>query len=258
MKQKDRLYVMSIEKAMAVFFFIANGKEPAGISQLARQLNLSIGAAQRVTFTLEKLGFLKKLQNKQGYILGHKAWGLGLALVRDIDLRNIAHPYLEELSGKIGETVNLAILEGTDIVYLDRIKTEQILNINLNIGSRLPAYCSSMGKAIMAFLPEEEVCELLDKVEMEAFTENTPTDKEKLLDYLKEVRRQGFAINAAEINVGVMSVATPIRGSSGKVVAAVNIAIPSSRVTLQDLKTRYAQDLLRVAAIISEAIGYKA
>lgn len=256
-KEKDRNYVKSIAKGMNVLSFIVNSNRAVGITQIARALNLSIGTVQRVTNTLQKLGYLRKDENKQGYILGHKAWGLGLSIIKDIDIKQIAHPYLEELSREINETVNLAILDGTEIVYLDRIKTEQIININLSIGSRLPLYCTSMGKSLLAFLPKDELFELLDKIDIKSITPNTITDKGRLLEELQKVRQRGISVNNIELDIGLRSVAAPVRDESGRVIAAVNIAVPSSRITFEELKTRLAKKVIDVTRIISEAMGYK-
>jgi PcaR/PcaU/PobR family beta-ketoadipate pathway transcriptional regulator len=256
-KKNNRNYVDSIAKGMKVLSFIVNCNKSAGITQISKALDLSIGAVQRVTNTLQTLGYLRKDKNSRGYILGYKSWGLGLAIIKDIDLKYIAYPYLEELSRDIGETVNLAILEDTEIVYVDRIKTEQILNINLNIGSKLPAYCASMGKSLLAFLPEDELLNILDTMNMKPITPNTITDKAKLLEELEQVRQKGFSINNSELDIGLRSVAAPVRDESGRVVAAVNIAVPSSRVTFEDLTTRLAKKVVGVAKIISEALGYK-
>ena len=255
--EKDRSYVGSIAKGMNVFSFIVNSNRAVGITQIVRGLNLSIGAVQRATNTLQKLGYLRKDENTQGYVLGHKAWGLGLAIVKDIDLKHIAHPYLEGLSREIGETVNLAILEGIEIVYVDRIKTEQIININLSIGSKLPVYCTSMGKSLLAFLPEDELLDLLDEVDMKPITQNTIKEKDKLLEELQKVRERGFSVNNRELDIGLRSVAAPVRDESGRVVAAVNIAVPSSRITLEDLRKRLAKKVIDVTRVISEALGYK-
>jgi IclR family pca regulon transcriptional regulator len=256
-RETDRNYVTSIAKGMNVFSFIVNSNRAVGITQIARALNLSIGTVQRVTNTLQKLGYLRKDENKQGYILGHKAWGLGLAIIKDIDLKHITHPYLEGLSREIGETVNLAMLEGTEIVYLDRIKTEQIININLSVGSRLPLYCTSMGKSLLAFLPKDELFELLDKIDIKPITPHTITDKGRLLEELQKVRQRGFSVNNRELDIGLRSVAAPVRDESGRVIAAVNIAVPSSRITFEELKTRLAKKVIDVTRIISEAMGYK-
>ncbi len=253
----DKSYIESIAKGLNVLSYIVDYSGAAGITQISRALNLSIGSVQRVVNTLQKLGYLRKDKVSQGYALGYKAWGLGLAIIKDIDLKKIAHPFLEELSREIGETVNLAIFEGTGIIYVDRIKTEQIININLSIGSRLPLHCTSMGKCLLAYLPDDELAEMLDRIEMLSLTPNTITDRGKLLEELQRVRERGFSLNNRELEVGLRSVAAPVRDDSNRVIAAVNIAVPSSRVTMEELRGNFAKRIMEVAKAISEGMGYR-
>jgi IclR family transcriptional regulator, pca regulon regulatory protein len=255
-KEKDKSYIGSLAKGMDVLSLVVHSKTVLGITEISRVLNLSIGSVQRVTNTLQKLGYLRKDENKQGYVLGYKAWGLGLSIIKDIDLKRVAHPYLQELSQEIGETVNLAILDGRDIVYVDRIKTEQIININLSIGSRLPVYCTSMGKSLLAFLPDNEISKILDAIDIKPITPNTITDKSRLLEELQQVRQRGFSLNDRELEIGLRSVAAPVRDESKRVIAAVNIAVPSTRITLEELSTDLANKAVNVARIISEGMGY--
>jgi IclR family pca regulon transcriptional regulator len=251
----DRTYVSALAKGIRVLNFIADSTAPVRITQLSKNLDLSIGAVQRVTFTLTKLGYLRKGTTGQGYILGPKAWALGLSIVNQIDLKTLVHPYLKDLSDKVGERVNLGILEGTDMIYLDSIKTNHVLNLNLNMGDRLPAYSTSLGKAIVAFLPGPEMKELLGKLKMRPLTRNTITREAKFREELSQIRKRGFAINDGETDDGIRSVAAPVRDRSGRTIAAINISVPSIRVTREDLQTRLAREVTRVAAIISEALG---
>lgn len=255
--EKDRNFVESIARGMNVFSFIVNSEKAVGITQIAKALHLSIGAVQRVTYTLQKLGYLRKDEEIQKYSIGHNGLVLGLGIVKDIDLKRVAHPYLKELSAEIDETVNLAILNGTQIVYIDRVKTGQIININLNIGSKLPVYCTSMGKSLLAFLPKHELLGLLDKINIKLVTPNTIPTKARLLEELEKVKQSGFSVNDRELDVGLRSVAAPVRNEYGTVVAAVNIAVPSSRVTFEQLTTRFASKVMHLSKVISEALGYR-
>jgi PcaR/PcaU/PobR family beta-ketoadipate pathway transcriptional regulator len=255
--EKDRNFVESIERGLIVFSFIVNSKEAVGITQISKALNLSLGSVQRVTYTLQKLGYLRKDEEIQKYSIGHNGLVLGLEIVKDLDLKRVAHPYLEELSAEINETVNLAVLDGIQIVYIDRVKTWQIININLSVGSKLPVYCTSMGKSLLAFLPNDELLELLNKINLKPITPNTITTRARLLKELEKVRKKGFSVNDKELDVGLRSVAAPVRNEYGTVVAAVNIAVPSSRVTFEELRTKFASKVMHLSSVISEALGYR-
>jgi len=189
--------------------------------------------------------------------LGPKTLSVGLSVIRDLDLKKVAFPFLEKTSKEIGETVNLAILDGTDIVYVERIKTEQILNINLQIGSRLPAYCTSMGKAMLAFLPEDRLQEILKKMDLRPVTPYTITCKGDLRKELKKVKARGFATNNEELSLGLRSVAAPVRNFKGEVIAAVNIAVPSIRISQKRLEKIFAEKVVETANQISSTLGYK-
>ncbi len=254
---KDRNFVESIERGMNVFSFIVNSKKAVGITQISKALNLSLGSVQRVTYTLQKLGYLRKDEEIQKYSIGHNGLVLGLGIVKDLDLKRVAHPYLRELSAEIDETVNLAVLDGIQIVYLDRVKTGQIININLSVGSKLPVYCTSMGKSLLAFLPNDELLEILNKINLKPLTPNTITTKARLLRELEKVKKRGFSVNDKELDIGLRSVAAPVRNEHGTVVAAVNIAVPSSRVTFEELRTKFAGKVIHLSRVISEALGYR-
>lgn len=254
---KDRNFVESIERGMNVFSFIVNSKKAVGITQISKALNLSLGSVQRVTYTLQKLGYLRKDEEIQKYSIGHNGLVLGLGIVKDLDLKRVAHPYLRELSAEIDETVNLAVLDGIQIVYLDRVKTGQIININLSVGSKLPVYCTSMGKSLLAFLPNDELLEILNKINLKPITPNTITTKARLLRELGKVKKRGFSVNDKELDIGLRSVAAPVRNEHGTVVAAVNIAVPSSRVTFEELRTKFASKVIHLSRVISEALGYR-
>ena len=255
--EKDRNFVESVERGLNVFSFIVNSKKAVGITQISKALHLSIGSVQRVTYTLQKLGYLRKDEDIQKYSIGNNGLVLGLGIVKGLDLKRIAYPYLKELSAEINETVNLAVLDGIQIVYIDRVKTGQIININLNIGSKLPVYCTSMGKSLLAFLPNDELLELLNKITLRPITPHTITTKARLLKELEKVKETGFSVNDKELDIGLRSVAAPVRNEYGTVVAAVNIAVPSSRVTFEELRTKFASKVIHLSKVISEALGYR-
>jgi IclR family pca regulon transcriptional regulator len=143
------------------------------------------------------------------------------------------------------------------MVYIDRIKTNHVLNLNLNIGARLPAYATSLGKAIVAFLPESELAEFLNDIDLKPLTRNTITRRNKFREELRTIRGKGYSINNAENDEGIRSVAAPVWDQSGQVVASINISVPSIRATLEELHTRLAREVVGVAGIISEALGFK-
>ncbi len=253
----SRNFIESLSRGLALLSALPESPASLTLTELSHKLRYSKSTIQRLTYTLQKLGYLDRDAETKKFRLGYKSQLFGLSVMRNLDLRKMASPHLEKTSKEIGETVNLAILDGKEIVYVERIKTQQILNINLEVGSRLPAYSTSMGKAIMAFLPRPRLEALLRKMNLKPHTSNTITSIEGLKNELEKVRRCGFATNNEELANGLRSVAAPVRNSEGEVIAAVNIAVPSIRVQIKRLETVLAQKAIETADQISFALGYK-
>lgn len=255
--ETSRNFIESLSRGLNLLSALSESPHPLNLTELSTLIHLSKSTVQRLVYTLQTLGYLDRDKETKKFRLGQRAVLLGLSIVKHSDLRKVAFPHLEKTSKEINETVNLAILDGTEIVYVERIKTQQILNINLEVGSRLPAYCTSMGKAVLAFLPVDRLEALLKMMELKPQTSNTITSKEVLRKELERVRRRGFATNNEELSNGLRSVAAPVRNAGGQVIAAVNIAVPSSRVQLKRLETELAKKVVETADRISFTLGYR-
>jgi PcaR/PcaU/PobR family beta-ketoadipate pathway transcriptional regulator len=255
--ETSRNFIESLSRGLTILSVLSESQLPLSLTELSHKIHLSKSTVQRLTYTLQELGYLDRDGETKKFRLGHKTLLIGLSVMKNLDLRKVAFPFLDKTSKEIGETVNLAILDGTEIVYVERIKTQQILNINLEVGSRLPAYCTSMGKAMMAFLPPHRLEALLKETNLKPQTSNTITSKEGLKKDLEKVKRCGFATNNEELSVGLRSVAAPVRNASGEVIAAVNIAVPSIRVRLKRLETVLARKVMETADLISFTLGYR-
>ena len=169
---------------------------------------------------------------------------------------NTAHPYLVKASQQYGETFNLAILENDQILYIDRIKTQSILTINLEIGSKLPAYCTSMGRVLLAWLPPEEARNRLMRNPRKKHTGETITKLDALLSILKKVRKDGYATNQGELASELVSVAAPVLDRHGEAVAALNMAVNAARHEPEYLERTMVPAVVQCAEKISEAMGY--
>ena len=185
---------------------------------------------------------------------------LGFSAINSMDVREVAVPHLQALSDETGHTVNLAVLDGADIVYIERCRTSQArqrdIDLNLHIGSRLPAYCTSMGKVLLAGLSEHEQRELLEHVEFAQRGPNTLVAYDELIHELHRVARAGLAVNNEELAYGLRSIAAPIHAQHGDVVAAINLAAHRSLVSLDALVAHLGPPLKRTAEAISARLGY--
>ncbi len=252
----------SLERGLAILSAFRSTQPLLGVSDLAREIGLTRSTTHRYIATLASLGYLQKDSATRKYRLGPRVLDLGFSAINSMELREISVPHLQGLSDQTGQTVNMAVLDGSDIVYIERCRSagagQREIDLNLHVGSRLPAYCTSMGKALLAFLPDAERDAALAGVEFTQRGPNTLTGKAALVAELARVRAAGFAVNDEELAYGLRSIAAPVRSQMGEPVAAINIAVHRSMVSLADLVARLAPPLLRTAAEISARSGYRA
>lgn len=253
----DRYFTQSLAKGLRVLEAIARSGGAAVLTDIAQRAGVPTSTAHRLLYTLEVERYVERLPGSKEYRLRPEVLGLGFAFFQASDLWQTAHPRLVKASKQYGETFNLAVLDGAEILYIDRVKTRRILSINLEIGSKLPAYCTSMGRVLLASLPDDEVVRILARSSRSKFTPYTKAEVEEILAVLAEVRQRGYAVNDGELAVELRSVAAPVRDGTGKTVAAVNLAVHASEYSSEDMHIRLAPVVMRVADEISLALGYR-
>lgn len=254
----DRYTVRSLAKGLALLQCFGRGSPSLSLTEMAERMGWNKGSAYRFAFTLQQLGYLDQDPASKRYRPSVKVLDLGFAALSSLGLTERAQSYLEALFHETGQPVHIAVLDGSDIVYVARRADRSLTTIDLYVGARLPAYCTSMGKVLLAYRPWDEVRRLMRGVPMTRHTANTVTTLERLRRDLEKIRRDGFGITDQELELGVRSVAAPIRDASGQVIAAVNVSTLAVRVSLDDLRTRLRPRLLVAAARISAALGYAA
>lgn len=210
----------------------------------------------RILSTLENAGYMRRDPDTKRYRPALKVLQLGFASISSLEVRQIARPYLEQLSQQVGETVSLSMLDGLYIVYVDRVRYQRIVGVVLGMGSRLPAHCASMGKAMLAHLPPEELHRQLDEVNLKPCTPNSLVDRDAIETELARVRAQGYATNDEELEMGLRAVAAPIWDNSNQVVAAINITGSTSTISRECLVGELALAVLHTSAQISQGLGY--
>jgi IclR family transcriptional regulator, pca regulon regulatory protein len=254
-------FSQSLERGLGILAAFTPTQPLLGVSELARAVGLSRSTTHRYMATLTHLGYLQQDPATRRYRLGPRVLDLGFSAINSMELRAISAPHLQQLSDESGYTVNMAILEGSDILYVERCRSartgQREIDLNLHVGSRLPAYCTSMGKVLLAFLPVEERNALLDFIQLGRRGPNTLTDRRALEADLERVRETGLAINNEELAYGLRSIAAPVRSGAGEVAAAINLAVHSSMVSIEDLVARLSGCLKRTAAQISAQVGYR-
>jgi IclR family pca regulon transcriptional regulator len=254
-------YSQSLERGLAILSVFRSGRPLLGVSEIGRELGLGRSTTHRYVATLATLGYLQQDGATKKYRLGPRVLDLGFSAINSMELREVAAPHLRRLSDETGYTVNMAILDGLDIVYVERCRSTQTgqreIDLNLHVGARLPAYCTSLGKVLLAWLPPAEQAAALDRVELSRRGPNTITARSALVTELKRVRADGFAINNEELAYGLRSIAAAILDHRGSAVAALNLAVHSSMVSMDDLTARLSETVRRAAGDISAHLGYR-
>jgi IclR family transcriptional regulator, pca regulon regulatory protein len=257
---REPRYSQSLERGLAILACFTPDRPVLGIAEIADSLGMSRSTTHRYAITLVALGYLEQDASRK-YRLGLHVTDLGMSALNSTSLREHAQPYLDELRRRTGYTINVAMLDGPEIVYIARSRSQrraqQRIDLGLALGSRLPVYCTSMGKLLLAYLPDRERRELLSEIRLERRTPNTITSRRLLQIELDRIREDGFAVNDEELTSGLHSIAAPIRTDSREVVAAANMAAHSSMISLQDLIDHLGPHLIATADRISARLGYR-
>jgi len=242
----DPNFMTSLARGLAVIQAFSQTKRQLSISQISVKTGFSRAAVRRCLYTLSKLGFAGSEDNRH-FHLRPRVLTLGHSYISSMPLAVAAQPVLEHVSHVLRESCSIATLDGPEIVYIARANVTRIMAIDLGVGSRLPAFCTSMGRILLADLPPEKLEELLAGIVFTRYTERTVTGAEKLRQILRMVQRNGYSMIDQELEHGLRSLAVPIRNPTGKVVAALNVGAHAQRVSLQDLLMRFLPHLKAAA-----------
>lgn len=247
---QPRDFVSGLQRGLAVIESFGPGRESQTITATAAATGLSRAGARRSLLTLVALGYADF--DGRAFRLTPRALRLGYAYLSSTGLSQIVQPHLERLSEELHESCSASILDGTEIVYIARAATRRILSIGLSVGTRLPAYATSMGRVLLAGLSPEAARHLIKQSHRTRLTPRTTTSVRQLLATLDQVRQDGFALVDQELERGLTSMAVPVRDHGGKVVAAINVGTPSQHYSRIRLKTDFLPRLLKVAAQLNE------
>ena len=229
--------------------FDAEHRELA-LSEVARSTGLTRAAARRFLLTLVKLGYVNFSQGR--FSLRPRVLELGYAYLSSLSLPEVALPHMERLVAQVNESCSISVLDDIDVVYVARVPTRRIMSITLAVGTRLPAFVTSMGRVLLAGLAEAELEERLARIELTPLTARTVTDKDALREIIATVRRQGYAATDQELEEGLRSLAVPLRGASGTVTAALNVSVHASRASMAAMRREFLPLALGTATAIEE------
>ena len=224
----DREIMGGFLKGLSVIEAFDRDHEALTIADVAKAAGLDRATARRCLLTLVKLGYAET--DERRFRLTARILRLGYAYLSATPLPRLIQPYLERLSEATGESCSASVLDGTEIVYVARASQKRVVSIGLSVGSRLPAYCASMGRVLLAALPPAEARATLQASDIRKLTPRTATEIPRIEAILEEVRRQDYAIVDQELELGLRSIAVPLRNSAGAVVAAINVGLQAARM----------------------------
>jgi DNA-binding IclR family transcriptional regulator len=252
-KNDDKYYfIRSFAKGMKVLELLSDN-EALTVTQVAKLMNINRASSHRFLSTLKELGYANK-DDSARYFLTSKLIELGMKVLDRFEIRKIARPFLQELSAKFNETINLGYFNGKEILTIDKIDSTEILRMDAGIGGGEPAYCTSLGKAILAFLPDKQLDEYLQAIELTPFTPNTVVSKDKLTQELMQIKENGYSIDDEELSVGLRCVGAPLFNHSGQALYAMSISGPSIRMGSKRIEEMQRQ-LKKICQNLSGTMG---
>jgi len=249
-------HVESLARGLAVLSAFSEEQPDLSLTDISQRLELNKTTTFRLLSTLESLGYVKRDPQTKLYHPGVEVLRLGFLVLNNLEVRQIAAPYLRRLVDEVEETVNLAVLDNYEVVYIDRVGSKHLVNVYRPVGSRLPAYCTSAGKAILAHLPPDQLEAVLAATTWEKYSEHTITTPEALKENLALIQTRGFSDSDGEMLQELRDVSAPIYQYDGQVVAAVNISVPVHRVSYEKLISELGPKVVNMGWKISEALGY--
>lgn len=253
MSSDETEHVRSLERGLAVLRAFSQDSPALTLAEVARRTGLTRATARRLLLTLERLGYVRC--EGRDFMLTAKVLDLGYSYLSSLNLGALAQPDMEALVARTHESSSAAVLDGSEIVYVARVPTRQIMRISLGIGSRLPAYATAMGRVLLADLPVARLRCVLAASDLRPLTPRTLADVDALVDEIARVRGQGWALVDQELETGLRSVAAPLRDSAGRAIAALNVSAHAGRVTLDELRDDLLPMLLDTAASISTRLA---
>lgn len=257
---REARYSQSLERGLAVLSAFTSKRPVRGIAEIADELDMSRSTTHRYVSTLEVLGYLEQDASRK-YRLGLRVTDLGMSALNATDLREQAHTYLDELRQRTSYTTSLGVLDGSEVLYVDRVRSFHRglsrIDLDLQAGSRLPAYCTATGKLLLANLPAAAQREVIAEMKLTKHGPNTVSSKKALRGQLEEISEAGFAIDDEELAADLYGMAAPVRDGARDVVGAVDLIAHRSMISLEELVDALGPHLVSTADRISARLGYR-
>lgn len=256
-KKSSPYKVQVLDRAINILEFIGRQRNgEAGLPELSVAMHLHKTTTHRIAHVLESHGLLRRDIESNRYRLGLHLYDLGCQAIEHVDIRDEARPLMARVAFEVGETVHLALLDRAEVLYIERFEAQRSLTMGSKLGARNPVYCTSLGKAILAFTPEEEVDQILSQSRMEPRTSKTITNVLALKRDLAKIRGRGYSIDDEEIEEGIRCIGVPVLNGSQFAIAAISVSGPSSRITPDRFEV-IGETISKAATELSSRMGYQ-
>lgn len=246
---RDRQFISSLERGLKILEILGEASMPLSLTEVAKRTRLTKTTIQRFLHTLFAIGYVTRDENKK-YSLTPKVLSLGFNFLNKSALTKLVRPHIDDLSLALEKTINLAVLDGFEVVYLYRKEVRRFLKYDLGPGSRLPAYCTAAGKILLAGLPDDNLLKILEINDLNPITPKTITSKERLWEEIEKTRKRGYSICDRELSMDLYSMAFPLLDKEGKTIAAINITMSAGSAN-----ARFRKDLINRLTLKSEEIS---
>jgi len=252
---RDKNYIKSLERGLRILEILGQSSRPLTLTQIANLSELNKTATQRFLYTFCSLGYLNRGENKS-YVLGARVLSLGYSFLNSSNLATMSKPYLDELSSEVNKTVNLAILDNVETLFLYRKEVRRFMKPDLASGSKLPVYAGALGKILLAGLGDKELENRLGQMKLHPITAKTITSKKGLWEEIKKTRKRGYSVCDQELSMDLYSVAVPLINGQGEVVAAINVSMEASYKASADIE-KIIWKLTKTGQMVSSILGYQ-
>jgi IclR family transcriptional regulator, pca regulon regulatory protein len=248
-------FVQSLERGISVIRSFSAERSQQTLSDVARQTGLTRATARRLLLTLEELGYVR--HTGKDFELTARVLDIGYSFVASLNLTHIAQPFLETFSEAVHESSSVSVLDDTNVVYIARVPTKRIMTVSIGLGSRFPAYQTSMGRVLLAELDDDAVTDIFERSDRTHATDRTVDNATDFAERIAKVREQGWALVDQELEIGVRSVAAPLRNAAGTALAAMNVSTHAGRTSIDEVHTIFLPQLLETARHISMALALR-
>ncbi|MES2103987.1 MAG: IclR family transcriptional regulator C-terminal domain-containing protein [Pseudomonadota bacterium] len=245
----DPNFMSSLARGIAVIRAFSDQQRTLTISQISHKTGIPRAAVRRCLHSLKQLGYADS--EAHNFRLTPKVLTLGYSYLSSTPLAVSAQPCLNNISRMLNESCSLAVLDSNEVLYVSRSATSRIMSVALNVGSRLPAYCTSLGRVILAHMPEEALAQYFSSVTLRAYTDKTVVSRAKLMEIFATIRQNGYVIIEEELEIGLRSMAVPVRGASGRVTAALNVSAQATRISSKRMREDFLAALQNGAQELS-------